>query len=363
MNNLIRALWLGMGLVVFVISDRPATAGEPVIERVFGPEIKTGPYKHPACLEEFDNGDLFLVYHGGEGEYASGTAVYGSRRPAGSDRWETPYAVARDPLRSLGNGVIWQAPDKTVWLFYVVRFGPTWSSSRIACKLSKDRGLTWSDSSMVTLEEGMMVRNKPIVLSDGRYVLPVYKETGEDPEFVGPKSTSAFLIFDPRKKEWTEGGRIHSPRGNIQPAIAQLEDGKMIAYCRRGGGYGNEVGYIVRSESADGGRTWKEGVDSPFPNPNAAVDFLKLKNQHLLLIYNNSMNSRTPLTIAVSSDQDRSYPVRKDLVGGPNDYGYPIILQARDGRIHVMYTSDRRQVINHAVFDESWLFEKTPPAK
>ena len=41
--------------------------GELAIERVFGPEIKTGPYKHPACLTELDNGDLYLVHYGGEG--------------------------------------------------------------------------------------------------------------------------------------------------------------------------------------------------------------------------------------------------------------------------------------------------------
>ena len=38
----------------------------------------------------------------------------------------TPVPLARDPFRSVGNGVIWQAPDGLVWLFYVVRYGETW---------------------------------------------------------------------------------------------------------------------------------------------------------------------------------------------------------------------------------------------
>ena len=29
--------------------------------------------------------------------------------------------------------------------------------------------------------------------------------------------------------------------------------------------------------------------------------------------------------------------------------------QARDGRIHVVYTSDGRKVINHAVLTEAWI--------
>jgi hypothetical protein len=54
-------------------------AGELRIERLFGPEVKTGPYKHPARIESLANGDLYVVYYGGEGEYAIDTGVFGSR--------------------------------------------------------------------------------------------------------------------------------------------------------------------------------------------------------------------------------------------------------------------------------------------
>ncbi|MBK5292450.1 MAG: hypothetical protein JJE04_12345, partial [Acidobacteriia bacterium] len=39
-------------------------------EKLFGPETPTGPYKHPSCITELSNGDLYLVYYGGGGEYA-----------------------------------------------------------------------------------------------------------------------------------------------------------------------------------------------------------------------------------------------------------------------------------------------------
>jgi predicted neuraminidase len=140
--------------------------------------------------------------------------------------------------------------------------------------------------------------------------------------------------------------------------VVQLDDGRLIAYCRRGGDYDPKtIGYIVRSESRDGGRTWSEGRDSAFPNPNAAVDFLKLRSGRLLLIYNNSMNRRTPLTVALSSDEDRNWPIRRNICEGNNDFGYPTALQAQDGRIHLVFTSDRRSVVNHAVFDEDWVLQ------
>jgi predicted neuraminidase len=340
-----------------------AAGGEFRVQRVFGPEVPTGPYKHPASLAELENGDLYLVYYGGAGEYAVDTGVFGSRLRRGESKWTPPARIAHDPFRSVGNAVIWQAPDGLVWLFYVVRYGETWSTSRIQCKVSHDQAESWSDASLLALDEGMMVRNRPIVLENGHYLLPVYRETGNDPERVGSESASLFLDFDPKSRTWTTSGPIRSANGNIQPAPLQLDDGRLIAYCRRGGGYlRDEKGFLVRSESRDGGKTWSEGRDSAFPNPNAAVDFLKLRSGRLLLIYNDCFHGRSPLTAALSEDDDRTYPHRRNLVEGPGDFGYPFAFQARDGRIHLVYTSDRRTVINHAVFDEDWVREGRAPA-
>jgi predicted neuraminidase len=333
-------------------------AAEFKVSRIFGPETPTGPYKHPACMTELRNGDLYLVYYGGEGEYAVETAVFGSRLKAGESKWSPPRVIAADPFRSVGNGVIWEAPDGIAWLFYVVRDGATWSTSRIQVKISKDGANTWSDASVLASDPGMMVRNRPIVLAGGDYLLPVYHETGHDTESVGPDSTSLFLRFNPKTRVWTPSKPIRSLKGNIQPAVVQLSAERLIAYCRRGGDYNPKtIGYIVRSESHDGGQTWSEGKDSAFPNPNAAVDFLKLRNGHLLLVFNDSMIDRTPLTAAISGDQDKTYPNRRNIAEGPNAFAYPIAFQASDGKIHVVFTSDRRTVINHAVFDEEWILE------
>lgn len=335
--------------------------GKLTVERVFGPEVPTGPYKHPASIAELANGDLYLVYYGGQGEYAVDTGVFGARLRRGSRTWSRPQRIAHDPFRSLGNGVIWQAPDGLVWLFYVVRWGDTWSTSRVQAKVSRDGAKSWSDSFVVTEGEGMMVRGQPIVLESGEYLLPVYHETGFDTEKVGADSTSRFLRFDAKARLWQPSGIIRSARGNIQPAVVQLSRDYLIAYCRRGGGYDPVTdGYIVRAESRDGGRSWSEGKDSAFPNPNAAVELLKLSSGHLLLIYNDSMNERTPLTAALSLDGDRSWPHRKNIATGSHDYAYPFAVQGRDGRIHLVFTSHSRTVIQHAVFDEAWVREPAP---
>jgi len=351
--NAIRAVLVGLA-----ISGLAGAAEDITFERVYGPEVP-GRYKHPAAIEELANGDLYLVYYGGEGEYEGDTAVFGARKRAGENSWPAPRVVADTPFTGDGNAVVWQAPDGLVWLFYVCRFGETWSTSRIKAKVSRDGAETWSDSLLLTLEPGTMVRNRPIVLSNGEYLLPIYHETGEDTEKTGADTTSLFLRYNSKTKKWTETGRIRSPKGNLQPGVVELEPGHLIAYCRRAGDYlPTTKGYIVRSESRDYGQTWAEGIDSKFPNPNAAIDFLKLRNGHLLLVYNNSMSDRTPLTAAISVDGDQSYAASRDIVSGPGDFGYPYAIQSRDGKIHLVYTSDERTVVNHAVFEEGAILRR-----
>ena len=352
-------------LVLCVAAIRSASASDEItIHRVVGPEIP-GQYKHPATVAELHNGDLYIAYYGGEGEYQGDTAVYGLRLVKGQTKWTTPQIIADTPNRSEGNAAVWQAPDGIVWLFYVTNYGPTWSSARIKYKISKDGAHTWSDSEMLSFELGTMARSRPIVLNNGDYLLPVYHETGEDRERTAPDTCSYFLRYHPQQKTWTETNRIYSKMGNLQASPVQIDDDYLVAYIRRGGGFGPlKEGVLYRSESRDGGRTWSPGKETDFPNPNSAADFIKLKNGHLLLVFNdNNQGHRMPLTVAISTDHDKSFPHRRNIVNRPGDSAaYPSAIQSQDGKIHVVYTSAKRTVINHAVFDESAILNYQPPA-
>lgn len=312
---------LGALLALLLLPSIGAAGDDIYIERVFGPELPDA-YKHPVCFTELANGDLYLVYYGGSGEYGSDTWVRGSRFIKRCGYWTMPQVIADTPFRSDGNAVVWQAPDGLVWLFYVNRYGPTWSNSRIKFKVSRDGAQTWSDSEMLAFEEGSMVRSRPIVLNNGDYLLPVYHETGNDREFVGADTTSFFFRKKKGSDEWVPTKKISSRLGNLQPSVVQITDDYLIAYCRRGGGYLPQPdGFVVRTESRDGGLTWSEGKDSQFPNPNSAIDFIKLNNGHLLLVYNDSNAARMPLTIAISTDNDQTYPHRRHIVNKPGEIG------------------------------------------
>ncbi len=336
----------------------PLQAADDIkITKVIGTEYP-GIYKHPATITELDNGDLYIAYYGGDGEYEGDTKVFGLRLPKGSDQWSKPVVIADTPNRSEGNGAIWQGPDGKVWLFYITNYGPTWSHARIKYKYSTDGAKTWSDPYMLSFEQGTMIRSCPIVLNDGDYLLPVYHETGADRERTDADTCSYFLRYNPKKKTWTPTNRIYSKIGNLQAAAVQITDDYLVTYMRRGGPFGpmkNKYGVAYRSESRDGGKTWSKGEPTDFKNPNSGLDFIKLQNGHLLLVFNdNNEGERMPLTVAISTDNDKTYPHRRDIINIPGDTtAYPTSIQGKDGRIHIVYTSKVRKQINVATFNES----------
>jgi predicted neuraminidase len=67
------------------------------------------------------------------------------------------------------------------------------------------------------------------------------------------------------------------------------------------------------------------------------------------------MNDRTPLTVAVSTDSGKTWRHKRNIATGPFDYAYPFAIQAKDGMIHLVYTSHERRIVNHAVFGEGWV--------
>ncbi len=357
----------GIPTVLLLILAVAAAQGELILPkfhtnvetyRVFGSE-HPGPYKHPASITQLGNGDLYIAYYGGANEYSADTAVYGSRLVKGETVWSFPLPIAQIPFHGVGNPVVWQAPDSLVWLFFNTQYGETWSNARVHAKISRDGAQSWSDSFVLVMEEGSMVRGQPIVLHNGDYLLPLYHETGEDRERSEADTCSYFMRYNPEKQQWTETNRIHSPEGNLQAQVVQLNENDLFCFLRRGGGFEpTEDGWMLRASSSDGGYTWTDAERTTFPNPNSAVELIKLKNGHLLLVYNHNMNDRTPLNVAVSTDNGQTWPYSRAIAGGDNTYAYPYAIQGQDDKIYLVYTTNNRTTVMMTVFEEAAIIEK-----
>jgi predicted neuraminidase len=331
--------------------DAPFFSGELIFEPGSVPGY---PSCHASTLVELPDGELLAAWFAGTKEGAADTAELGARlpptllpapSPKGGGNWSAPKVLVDTPGKSDGNCVLHVDRKGRVWIFYVTKENterrPQWAQCRVKCRVSDDAGHTFGPERVLREELGWMVRNKPIYLENGTLLLPIYDE----------RNWSSLMFLSPDEGEtWSASERISTHEGNIQPTVAQLRDGSLLAIMRTGSAQHR----LWKSTSNGKGRKWMPPAEMHLPNPNSACDMVRLANGHLVLVFNDSPRERTPLTVALSADEGKTWTRRRNLETGTGEFSYPAVIQTRDGLIHVTYTW-KRTSIKHVAFNEAWI--------
>jgi len=306
---------------------------------------------HCSTICEADNHDLLCLWYGGTYESAHDQSLYLSRRKPGERIWSEPRIIHQDPLQPPGNGVIFRDVDHQIAIVWgrmegtrPMGRGEGWGRCRLFIRKSADQGNTWSEDKPLFEETRWCVpRNPPIVLKNGALLLPVEGiEDGID--------GSDFLIRVAVDAPWQKRG--FTPKGS-QPGVIERSDGSLLALLRH-------PLWITEITSKDDGKTWTSPLATKLKNPDSGITMTKLENGHLVLVYNDAIASRTPLSITRSLDEGKTWEKPLHLESNPGEYSYPCIIQSADGMIHVTYTF-RRYAIKHVQFNEDWMcrFERS----
>ncbi len=302
---------------------------------------------HASTIAE--SGDrLVVAFFAGTHEKHQDVEIWLSIREA--DTWSQPVSVADGVFEGkrypCWNPVLYQVPDGDLILFYKV--GPDPESWWGMVKRSVDGGITWAGPEKLPNGNLGPVKNKPILLKNGRLLCPsstekngwkVHIETTDD----FGKSWEPNVVVDPMSEYQV-----------IQPTILQHGNGWLQILCR------SQNGLIIHSLSVDQGKSWSVLEPIDLPNPNSGIDGVTLSNGIQLLAYNHSPKPprewggpRYPLNIAISED-GFSWRASIVLESKPGEYSYPSVIQDRKGLVHLVYTWNREK-IKHVVIDPDQL--------
>jgi predicted neuraminidase len=194
---------------------------------------------------------------------------------------------------------------------------------------------------------GWQTRNKPFIIPEsGRMIVPLYSDGF---------SFSIMAYTD----DWGENWKASTPlvgSGNIQPAIAITRSGELVAYMRDNGFPPKRL-HISRSK--DNGETWSLVQDTEMHNPGTSCDILTLDNGNWVLINNDTESGRQRLTVSLSEDEGRTWPISKTIANLETTRShYPALIIGKDGLFHCTYSffqEDGQKTIKYAVFNEEWL--------
>src|SRR5205823_12524863 len=117
-----------------------------------------------------------------------------------------------------------------------------------------------------------------------------------------------------------------------QPTLLPTKRGTLLALCRTRG-----MGFIARAESKDGGLTWSEAKLTSLPHPGSGIDAVRAANGDFYLMYNHTRAGRSPLNLARSTDDGKTWKIVATPEDALGEYSYPAIIQGGDGRLHVAY--------------------------
>ena len=310
---------------------------------------------HGSTVEVLPDGTVAAVWFHGENEKSHDSWNVWSKLEPGAESWTEPVIIFDEPGKAEGNAALWVKEDGTLAVIFVTIFGRDWwDDSKIRMIESDDGGENWSAPIMLREEYCWMARHRPIRLSSGRMVLPLYEECWALP---------VFMYSDDEFETWWEQDIEGDAQYMLdhalasQPALIERSDGSLAAFMRDGGSNRR----IHRMTSDDRGDTWSVIEPTQLPNSDTSVDWVRLLDGHVVAVFNNSPESRFPLAAALSTDEGDTFTAVRHLNDecpeGGCSYHYPSITQSpKDGTIWVTYTHTR-ETIGWIHFNEAWLMQ------
>lgn len=338
--------------MVSIIMSSPCWAGaQPgLLKSEFVFETAPFPSCHASTIVETKQGELLAAWFGGTRERHPDVGIWLSRRLVG--HWTAPVEVAngiQSPTNRFPcwNPVLFQPRSGPLLLFYKV--GPSPSRWWGMLMISADNGRTWSKPRR--LPDGVLgpIKNKPVQFANGDLLCPSSTEqNGWRVHFERTRDLGQTWLATPAVND---GRQINA----IQPSILLHRGNRLQAVGR------TRQGSVFEIWSADSGKTWGKMTLTALPNPNSGTDAVSLHDGRQLLVYNHCAKGRSPLNVVVSGD-GKQWQAVLTLENQPGEeFSYPAVIQARDGRVHVTYTW-KRERIKHAVLDPKRLkLDPLPP--
>jgi formylglycine-generating enzyme required for sulfatase activity len=321
-------------------------------------------HMHSPALAVAPNGDVIAVYYTGHSELTPDVAMLAVRLRHGADEWDMPDLFIDLADVDDHAPLLWRDGDSLRFFFGANKlpsgFPFQWMSSG-------DNGATWTGIAFPLFRTRIGPHSAQPITSGFRDSAGTIFVASDA---IGPESV--LWISRDDGKTWIDtGGRT----GGRHTAFALLKGGRILGM----GGKSSDIeGFMPKSVSSDGGRTW-EITRTPFPSlgSNQRPTLVRLASGRLFIAGDlQRIDGRQPAGVtgrgayvALSEDEGETWRIKR--LPGAEEHedadkratlrgatlGYAVARQAPDGVIHLI-TSMNAQAL-HFALNEAWILDSS----
>lgn len=272
----------------------------------------------------------------------------------GGRTWSTMRIIADDGEHTMGNPCpVVDGSSGTIWL-PLCR-----DNRRVLVMRSTDDGVSWSKPADITASAmnpaWHWVGTGPghgIQMTSGRLVIPCWADATPK---LGEVQLSYVFYSDDHGTTWKTGSPLES-NASDECQVVELADGTLYMNARSR--QGKKQRAVARSK--DGGTSWSPvSFDPHLPEPSCQgglvrfSDVRRFERGRVLLATPASTTSRTAMTVRVSYDECRSWPVAKLVHAG--SAAYSDLAVTGDRHVLLFYEADGYTTLMLARVTMEWL--------
>ena len=272
--------------------------------------------------------------------------------------WSEPDIIAEcgNKHTRLFDPTLWHDPKGRLWLIYnqgskKLKDHTIWA---IICDDFDAATPVWSAPVKIDIDATYAFRmNKPVVLSNGDWVLPITWGKVPTKDWLGNRDNlQGVAISSDEGLTWSLHGEVIAPRWALENMVEERKDGTLWMLIRTGKDVmGN--GVIWESVSKDQGKTWSEGEPTEIMCPATRFYIRRLASGRLVLVNNFHPRTRQYMGVALSDDEGSTFS--EPLIFDPRgSVSYPDAVEDEKGNIHIIYDRERGKIgeINYICLSE-----------
>jgi len=343
------------------------------------PPSKDNPRNSEGAFITLQSGRILFVYtqfYGGHDDQ-SPARLAGVFSDDGGVTWPEPpqVIVPNDGGCNVMSVSLLRLAGGRIALFYLVK--NSFHDCRPVVRFSDDEARTWTEPKPVFTAPGYFVLNNDRVIQTraGRLVMPVAFHRSRDDQAknhrtIDYRALDLWYLSDDEGKTWREadswwGIPVQSRTGLHEPGVVELASGVLQGWAR------TDQGCQYGTLSVDGGKTWTPPTPFTLKSPVSPASIKRLPDSgKLLAVWNDHSGDfpfqpgkRTPLVAGISSDDGRTWPVKKVLEDDPKRaYCYIAIHYAGDAVLFGYCAGEQGNVgLNHLRIRRTrldWLMKK-----